>query len=32
VPVRMTLEILRDLLAESLPTRAEPLTVCGEPL
>jgi len=32
VPVRTTLEILRDLLAEILTTRAEPLTVCGEPL
>jgi hydrogenase maturation protease len=32
VPLRTTLEILRDLLAESLTTRAEPLTVCGEPL
>jgi len=32
VPVRTTLEILRDLLAENLTTRAEPLTVCGEPL
>jgi len=29
VPVRMTLEILRDLLAESLPTRAEPDRLWG---
>ena len=32
VPVRTTLEILRDLLAEMLTAKAEPLTVCGEPL
>jgi hydrogenase maturation protease len=29
-PVRTTLEILRDLLAEVLPAGTQPLAVCGE--